>query len=61
MVALQQRRDALTISVACRDVQQQVTVPECLVVDRQGRPVLAEPLQGSDDPGSQPVVAAILT
>jgi hypothetical protein len=59
-VALQQRRDALTVRVAHRDVQEKVTVPERPVVDRQGGPVVAEPLQGSDDPGSEPVVAAIL-
>ena len=59
-VALQQRRDTLTVRVAHRDVQEKVTVPERLVGDRQGGPVVAEPLQGSDDPGSEPVVAAIL-
>jgi hypothetical protein len=60
LVALEQRRYALTISVAHRDVQQQVTIPERRVVDHQRRPDVAEPLQGSHHPGLQPVVAAIL-
>jgi hypothetical protein len=36
LTALEQRGDALTVSVAHRDVQEQVTVPERLVVDRRG-------------------------
>jgi hypothetical protein len=46
--------------VTHRDVQEQVTVPERLIIDRQHRPVVAEPLQGWHHPGSQPVIAAIL-
>ena len=60
LVALEQRRDEVTVSRACRNLQQQVTVPERLVVGLQGLLVVTEPLKGPHDPGSQPVVAAIL-
>ena len=43
-----------------RNTQQQVTVRQRLVVDRQGRFVVTEPLKGPHDPASQPVVAAML-
>ena len=41
-------------------MQQQVTVPQRLVANLQGGLVVTEPLEGSHDPASQPVVAAML-
>jgi hypothetical protein len=45
MVALGQRRDAAALSRVRRNTQQQVTVRQRLVVDRQGRFVVTEPLK----------------
>jgi len=59
MVALEQRRDAATVGRARRNMQDELPVRQRLVVDRQGRLVLAKLLKGSHDPGSQPVVAAM--
>src|SRR5215813_10528187 len=41
-VALEQRHDAAALGRAHRNAQQQVTVPQRLVVDRQGGLVVAE-------------------
>src|SRR5689334_13505266 len=60
MVALKQSRYAAALCWLGRNVQQQVTFPQRLVVDLQGRLVVAEPLEGSHDAGSQSVVAAML-
>jgi hypothetical protein len=51
IVALQQRHDAATLGRAHWNLQQQVTALERLVVDRQGRLVVAEPLSGVGPPG----------
>src|SRR6516225_3040434 len=60
VVVLEQFRDALALFGPYGDLEQHVAVPEGLVVDREGCPVVAEHLKGPDDAGSQPVVAAIL-
>jgi hypothetical protein len=60
LVALEQRRDPAAVLRTRRDLQDQVTVAERLVVDLQGLLVVAEPLQGSHDAAPQPVVAAVL-
>src|SRR5690348_11486948 len=60
MVALKQSRYAAALSWLGRNVQQQVTFPQRLVVDLQGRLVVAEPMEGSHDAGSQSEVAAML-
>ena len=49
LAALEQLRDAVTVSRARRDVQEQVAVSERLVVDLQGRSVVTEPLEGLHD------------
>lgn len=59
-VALEQRRDPAAVLRTRRDLQDQVTVAERLVVDLQGLLVVAEPLQGSHNAAAQPVVAAVL-
>jgi hypothetical protein len=60
VVALEQRRDATTVLQARRDMQEQVTMPERLVIDREGRLVVTELLKGAHNAGSQSVVAAPL-
>src|SRR5690242_8407141 len=60
MVALEQSHYAAALCWLGRNVQQQVTFPQRLVVDLQGRLVVAEPLEGSHDAGPQSVVAAML-
>src|SRR5262245_50894564 len=57
VVALEQFRDAAALSRARWNLQQQVAVPQRLVVGLQGYLVVAEPLKGSRDAASQPVVA----
>src|SRR5215472_15961747 len=56
MVALEQRRDAATVGWARRNMEDQLPVPERLVVDRQRRLVIAKLLKGPHDAASQPVV-----
>src|SRR5262249_32447601 len=58
-VALEQRHDVAALGRAHRNAQQQVTVPQRLVVDRQGGLVVAELLKGSHDPAAQPVGAGM--
>jgi hypothetical protein len=59
LVAMEQRRDAVTVGRGRRDVQDQLAVPERLVVDRQGVLVVADLLEGSHNAGAQSVVAAV--
>ena len=56
---MEQRRDAVTVGRGRRDVQDQLAVPERLVVDRQGVLVVADLLEGSHNAGAQSVVAAV--
>jgi hypothetical protein len=44
MVVLEQFHDAAALRRPYWNLQQHVTVPECLVVDLEGRLVVAEPL-----------------
>src|SRR5215469_3674616 len=60
MVTLQQRRDAGTVGRARRNMQDQLTLPQRLVVDLKGLLVVTQPLKGPHDPAAQPVVAAML-
>ena len=60
MVALEQRRDAEALRRARGNTQQQVTARQRLVVDRQGRFVVTEPLHGPHDRAAQPAVASLL-
>src|SRR5580693_9673711 len=60
MVVLQQSRDAAALFRRHRNLQQHVTGSERLVVDLQGYPVVAEPLEGPHHAASQTVVAAML-
>ena len=59
LVAMERRRDAVTVRRRCRDVRDQLAVPERLVVDRQRILVVADLLEDSHNAGAQSVVAAV--
>ena len=59
LAALEQSRDAATVGRALRNVQDQLAVPERLIVDLQRRLVVAKLPESSHDAGSQSVVAAM--
>ena len=60
MVALKQPGHLVAGGWPHRNLQQQVTVPQRLIVDLEGCLVVAKPLKGPHDTAAQSVVAAML-
>lgn len=60
MVVLKQPGHVLAGGWPHRNLQQQVAVPQRLIVDLQGCLVVAKPLKGPHDTAAQSVVAAML-